>query len=100
MRERFCGIGVFGVDHRTREPIRKSKPGQRGEVSGAALGARGSEAFAATAGRAPAPGDAGALLRLDSNENPVGPCPAALDAIRAAFGEAGRYPRITVSSSS
>jgi histidinol-phosphate aminotransferase len=32
------------------------------------------------------------LLRLDSNENPLGPGPAALDAIRAAFGEAGRYP--------
>jgi histidinol-phosphate aminotransferase len=29
---------------------------------------------------------------LDSNENPNGPCPASLDAIRGAFGEACRYP--------
>lgn len=31
-------------------------------------------------------------IRLSSNENPFGPSPAALDAIRAAFAEAGRYP--------
>lgn len=31
-------------------------------------------------------------LRLDSNENPNGPGPAALNAVRAAFGEACRYP--------
>jgi len=38
---------------------------------------------------APAPGGA---IRLDSNENPHGPAPAALDAMRTAFGEANRYP--------
>jgi len=32
-------------------------------------------------------------IRLDSNENPNGPAPAALDAIRSAFSEAARYPR-------
>jgi histidinol-phosphate aminotransferase len=32
------------------------------------------------------------LLRLDSNENPNGPSPRALDAVREALGEAGRYP--------
>jgi histidinol-phosphate aminotransferase len=36
--------------------------------------------------------DTGDLIRLDSNENPVGPSPAALDAIRGGFGEASRYP--------
>lgn len=34
-------------------------------------------------------------LRLDSNENPNGPGQAALDAIRAMFGEAPRYPDVT-----
>jgi histidinol-phosphate aminotransferase len=33
-------------------------------------------------------------IRLDSNENPNGPGPAALDAIRAMFGEASRYPDV------
>lgn len=36
-------------------------------------------------------GDA-SLIRLDSNENPLGPGTTALDAIRAVFPEAGRYP--------
>jgi histidinol-phosphate aminotransferase len=31
-------------------------------------------------------------IRLNSNENPFGPSPSALDAIRAALGEAARYP--------
>jgi histidinol-phosphate aminotransferase len=33
-------------------------------------------------------------IRLDSNENPNGPGAAALDAIRAMFGEAPRYPDV------
>jgi histidinol-phosphate aminotransferase len=37
--------------------------------------------------------DAGPI-RLDSNENPNGPCQASIDAIRGAFGEACRYPDI------
>ena len=32
------------------------------------------------------------LIRLDSNENPLGPAPEALKAITEWFGEAGRYP--------
>ena len=32
------------------------------------------------------------VIRLSSNENPRGPSPAALDAMRAAFGLAWRYP--------
>jgi histidinol-phosphate aminotransferase len=55
-----------------------------------ALTARGLEA-SREPGPAPlraAPGP----LRLDSNENPYGPSPAALDAIQGAMGEASRYP--------
>src|SRR5215216_2568475 len=36
------------------------------------------------------------LVRLDSNENPYGPAPDALGAVRAALGEAGRYPDASV----
>jgi histidinol-phosphate aminotransferase len=32
------------------------------------------------------------IVRLSSNENPYGPSPAAFDAMRAAFGNAWRYP--------
>jgi histidinol-phosphate aminotransferase len=37
-------------------------------------------------------------IRLDSNENPNGPGTAALDAIRAMFGEAPRYPDVPITS--
>ena len=37
-------------------------------------------------------GRGGALLRLDSNENPVGPGARVLEAISGSLGEAGRYP--------
>src|SRR5438034_706887 len=33
-------------------------------------------------------------IRLDSNENPNGPGPVALEAIRQMFGEAPRYPDV------
>jgi histidinol-phosphate aminotransferase len=36
--------------------------------------------------------DAGGVVRLSSNENPHGPSPAALEAMRQAFGLAWRYP--------
>lgn len=64
-------------------------------LGGGALGiplvsGRGLEALGgARRRRAPAAGD---LIRLDSNENPYGPSPRALDAIQGALGEAGRYP--------
>jgi histidinol-phosphate aminotransferase len=62
----------------------------------AMVGGRGSEALAGLvpgARQAPAAGSAGPpQIFLDSNENPYGPCAASLDAIRAAFGEACRYP--------
>jgi histidinol-phosphate aminotransferase len=60
-------------------------------LSGTAVNARGREASAGDATDAQLAAVPG--VRLDSNENPYGPAPAALDAIRSAFGEASRYPR-------
>lgn len=65
-------------------------------LSGAFLAARGLEAHLAefqqsANGRpltAPKPGE----IRISSNENPLGPGKAALDAILGKFPEAGRYP--------
>lgn len=66
--------------------------GAAGVLSGSFIGGRGREA-------AEAAGTAGVgwalpsgLIRLASNENPNGPCRAALDAIRAALVESNRYP--------
>jgi len=59
--------------------------------SPAFVAARGREAFTAQGSSAPAaPG--GAAIQLDSNENPLGPGPAAMDALTRAFVDAGRYP--------
>lgn len=54
------------------------------------VAARGREAWAATG--AGAPRHAASLILLDSNENPNGPAPAALGAMRAAFEASSRYP--------
>lgn len=51
----------------------------------------GSETLWAQA-EAPAPGTAEGVLRLDSNENPLGLSPAARQAIAASVDEANRYP--------
>lgn len=48
-------------------------------------GRRGGPPSAQREGAAPA-------IKISSNENPVGPGPAVLDAIVAQFGESGRYP--------
>ena len=58
--------------------------------SPAFVAARGREAFTA-GGAAPNPRSAAAIL-LDSNENPLGPGPAAMEALTRAFVDAGRYP--------
>jgi histidinol-phosphate aminotransferase len=71
--------------------VRTLGVGAAGVFSGALVGARGAEAWQATGGRAPSPGS-GPLVRLDSNENPLGPGPRTVEAIRAALGEASRYP--------
>jgi histidinol-phosphate aminotransferase len=55
------------------------------------VAARGREASAAAGEMNPPPPDASAI-QLDSNENPLGPGPAAMDALTGAFVDAGRYP--------
>jgi histidinol-phosphate aminotransferase len=55
------------------------------------VAARGREAAIAAGALNPPPLDASAIL-LDSNENPLGPGPAAMDALTRAFVDAGRYP--------
>ena len=70
--------------------------GRAGALSlgGLALSARGSEAAAGWAARRSEPVPAlPTLIRLDSNENPVGPLPEAVEAMKAAMVHAGRYPR-------
>lgn len=56
------------------------------------VSARGREAMAAAT---PASAPAEPLIRVDSNENPNGPAPAVLDAMRAMFSESNRYPKDT-----
>jgi histidinol-phosphate aminotransferase len=60
-------------------------------LSTALVGSRGSEARAGSGPQALAPGK-GPIVRLDSNENPLGPGTKVLEAMRAAFGESSRYP--------
>jgi histidinol-phosphate aminotransferase len=54
------------------------------------VAARGREAVTAAGESAPPP-PASSIL-LDSNENPLGPGPAAMEAMTRAFADAGRYP--------
>ena len=78
-----------------RDFVRTLGRGSAGVLTGAFIVSRGREALT---GEEPAviqgvlpPTDIN-LIRLDSNENPLGPGKAVLDAVRAAFGESGRYP--------
>jgi len=68
-------------------------PLRAGPLPGALMAARGREAAFALGGLSPDPaaGD-GAEIRIDSNENPLGPGPAAVEAFVRAFPDAGRYP--------
>jgi histidinol-phosphate aminotransferase len=68
------------------------KPGTMAP-SPAFAAARGREAFTAQGipDVAGAPAPAAAIL-LDSNENPLGPGPKAMEALTRAFADAGRYP--------
>ena len=54
------------------------------------VAARGREAVTAEGGSATPPPTSAILL--DSNENPLGPGPAAMEALTRAFADAGRYP--------
>jgi len=74
-----------------RSFIRTLGAGSAGLASASVIGARGSEAWAATGDQAAAPG-ATSLIRLDSNENPAGPGRKAQEAMRAAFAQASLYP--------
>jgi histidinol-phosphate aminotransferase len=65
-------------------------------LTAAMMAARGQEALGVGFLDGLAPGAlnaAGGPIRLNSNENPNGPCPASIEAIRGAFSEACRYPR-------
>jgi histidinol-phosphate aminotransferase len=77
--------------------VRTLGVGGAGAISGALVAFRGREALAGTLAdpfkAAWLPVDPNEI-RLDSNENPYGPGPVALDAIRAAFGESSRYPDV------
>lgn len=55
------------------------------------IGGRGREAWAAELPARP-PARLSAEIRLDSNENPLGPPAEALQAMTGWYGEAGRYP--------
>jgi histidinol-phosphate aminotransferase len=66
-------------------------PSGTAALSPAFVAARGREAFTAQGLSTTAPPTAFAI-KLDSNENPLGPGPAAMDALRGAFVDAGRYP--------
>lgn len=70
------GLGVSGV----------------GALVAPAVAARGREALWAAVPVDTPVASASSPIRLDSNENPRGPGKAALEGIRAALGEASRYP--------
>lgn len=72
--------------------------GGGGAFSGALVAARGREALVAETGEGssmpvpvPPPPDAGEI-RISSNENPMGPGPSAIAALRGNLGESNRYP--------
>jgi histidinol-phosphate aminotransferase len=70
--------------------------GLNGLAAAAGACAPGSpSAAAATTPAVARASDAGAVLRLDSNENSSGPGPRVLAAIQEAFGEINRYPFAT-----
>lgn len=67
----------------------------RGGIAALALPLVAGRGREASAGEQPKDAPAASkapTLRLDSNENPHGPADAALEALRAALPEAGRYP--------
>src|SRR5688500_19883108 len=80
-----------------RSFLRRAGAAEAAPFSGAFLSARGLEAHfaeAQTQGQRARPVLPPGVdeIRLSSNENPLGPGKAALDAIRRQFAEAGRYP--------
>ena len=70
--------------------------GGAGVISGAVVSARGREDLVGLgrleAGWAGLDAANSGVIRINSNENPNGPGPRAIEAIRAAFSDANRYP--------
>jgi histidinol-phosphate aminotransferase len=78
-----------------RSFVRALGLGGAGLVSADWVSARGSEAMAVLGPRAmevAVGSTTSRLIRLSSNENPYGPSPEALQAVRERLSEAGRYP--------
>jgi histidinol-phosphate aminotransferase len=79
-----------------RSFVRAVGLGGAGVMTAPLIGARGREALAADLraglGAPTSATGAAGVIRLSSNENPRGPCAAALDGLRGALGEASRYP--------
>jgi histidinol-phosphate aminotransferase len=71
--------------------VRSLGAGTAASLLAPSLGGRGLEALAMGGAETRVAPGAG-VIRLDSNENPDGPAPVALEAIRAALGESHRYP--------
>ena len=79
-----------------RDFVRAAGAGATGLLSGTVVGARGREAFSAE--RLDWSPAQGGIVRLNSNENPNGPCRAALAAVQDALRDANRYPGGPVSA--
>lgn len=80
LRPEASAFPATAVAERGREAEQASKPGRRGSATAAAAAAP-----------AKPPIDPNAL-RLDSNENPLGPGATAMEALTKGFEYAGRYP--------
>src|SRR5262249_31164157 len=90
------GGGGGGPRPLPRRSFRSSVgPAEARPASAAWVAARGREAAVGT-GSLPLDADAASInvgeIKIDSNENPLGPGPAALAALTEAFKDAGRYP--------
>jgi histidinol-phosphate aminotransferase len=91
-------LSARGLEAEMAEAWYQDQGGQTGRGAGAGQGAQGQTGRGGGAGRAggaaarPAPPPGVEEIKINSNENPLGPGKAALDAIVAKFGEASRYP--------
>ncbi len=75
-----------------RNFVRTVGIGTAGALTSSFIGARGRENFIWSALEAPVQAVEPGMIVISSNENPMGPGPKVLDAIRAAFGANGSRP--------
>ena len=75
-----------------RRFVRAAGIGAAGALSSSFIGARGRENFIWSALEAPVQAIEPGMIVISSNENPMGPGPKVIDAIRAAFGADGSRP--------